>query len=95
MNNYEGVFILKAALDKDTLEKVVEDIKGVISKNKGEVSQVQSWGKRKLAYLIQKQAEGIYYLMDFQLKPDVVKKIEGIFKINDSILRTLIIRKES
>ena len=95
MNNYEGVFIFKANLDNDLQEKLVTEIKEVITKNKGEVENVQSWGKRKFTFLINKQSEGIYYLVLFKLKADSVKKIESIFKLNDSILRVLIIRKES
>ncbi|MCP4649341.1 MAG: 30S ribosomal protein S6 [PVC group bacterium] len=93
MNDYEAIFILKATLSNEALETAVEGIKGVITKNKGEVTQSQSWGKRKLAYLIQKQAEGVYYLFDFKLAATAVKKIESVFKINDLILRTLIVRK--
>ncbi len=95
MNNYEAVFIFRANLDNDTQEKLVNEIKEVITKHKGEVEDVQSWGKRKFAFLIKKQSEGIYYLVLFKLTSTVVKKIESIFKLNDSILRVLIIRKES
>ncbi|MFH1459807.1 MAG: 30S ribosomal protein S6 [Candidatus Omnitrophota bacterium] len=95
MNKYEGVFILKANLDKDAQEKVIEEIKEVVTKNKGEVEQVQNWGKRKFTFLIKKQIEGFYFLIDFSLKSTHVKKIENSFKLNDSILRFMIIRKES
>ncbi len=95
MNNYEAVFVFKANLDNDAQEKLVNEIKEVITKHKGEVEQVQSWGKRKFTFLIKKQSEGTYYLVLFKLNPAVVKKIENIFKLNDSILRVLIVRKES
>ena len=95
MNNYEAVFIFRANLDKDAQEKLIEEIKELIVKNKGEVEQVQSWGKRKFTFLIKKQSEGTYYLVLFKLASAAVKKIESIFKLNDSILRVLIIRKES
>ena len=92
--NYEAVFILRANLDKDAQEKLVEEIKGTIEKNKGEATQVQTWGKRKLTFLIKKQSEGTYYLVLFKLSPDMVKKVENVFKLNDSILRVLIIKKK-
>ena len=95
MNNYEAVFIFRPNLDNDAQEKLVNEIKEVITKNKGEVEDVQTWGKRKLTFLISKQSEGTYYLVLFKLAAAVVKKIENIFKLNDSILRVLIIRKES
>jgi len=93
MNNYEGVFILKATLDNDAQQKLLEEIKGVITKNKGEIEQVQTWGKRKLSYLIKKQSDGIYYLIDFKLAPEGVRKVESTYRLNESIIRVLIIKK--
>ncbi|MDD5747338.1 MAG: 30S ribosomal protein S6 [Candidatus Omnitrophica bacterium] len=93
MNNYEGVFITRATLDKEAQDKLVEDIKGVITKNKGEIVQLQSWGKKKLTFLIKKQPEGVYYFTDFQLPPLALKKAETTYRLNDDILRFLIIRK--
>ena len=93
MNNYESVFILKSALDKEAEEKLVDDIKQVVTKNKGSIAQMQSWGKRKLAYPIKKQTEGIYYLLEFQLEAARMAKVENTYKLNDSIIRTLIVRK--
>lgn len=95
MNSYEAVFILRDNLDKEGQEKVIEDIKGVITKNKGEVEQLQAWGKRKFTFLIKKQSEGLYYLVLFKLVPAAVKKVESIFKLNDSILRVLIIARDA
>ncbi len=95
MNNYEAVFIFRPNLENDAQEKLVDEIKEVITKHKGEVEDVQTWGKRKFTFLINKQSEGTYYLVLFKLAAETVKKIEGIFKLNDSILRVLIIRKES
>ncbi|MBU4477727.1 MAG: 30S ribosomal protein S6 [Candidatus Omnitrophica bacterium] len=95
MNKYEGIFILKVSLDNDAQQKLVEEIKEIITKNKGEIEQVQSWGKRKLAYPIKKQSEGIYYLIDFKLLPEMVKKIESVLKLNELILRVMTIKKES
>ena len=94
MNIYEGVFILKATLNNVEKEKLIEEIKGVITKNKGEIIKVDNWGKRRLSYPIKKQSEGLYYLFDFKLVPTIVIKMENTFKLNDLILRTLIIRKE-
>jgi len=95
MNSYEAVFILKDNLDKESQEKVIEDIKGVIAKNKGEIEQVQAWGKRKFTFLIKKQSEGFYYLVLFKLAPAAVRKVESVFKLNDLILRVLIIAKKA
>lgn len=94
MNNYEAVFIFRANLDTDAQEKLVNEVKEVITKHKGEVVDVQAWGKRKFTFLMKKQSEGTYYLVLFKLSAAVVKKIESIFKLKDLILRVLIIRRE-
>ena len=95
MNSYEAVFILSAALDADAAEKTVEDIKSVITKNKGEVADVQNWGKKRFSFLIKKQVEGYYYLANFQIDPLMIKKLESTYRLNDSILRVLIVRKDA
>jgi len=95
MNNYEGIFIVRPVPDKTEQDKILEEIKGVITKNKGTIEKCESWGKRRLTYLINKQSEGTYHILEFLLPGDLVSKIEGIFKINDSILRVLIIKKNS
>ncbi len=95
MNNYEGVFILRATLDKDAQEKLIEEIKAVIKKNKGEIVEFQNWGKKRLTFQIKKQQEGVYCFSDFRVAPDLVKKVEQVLKLNDSILRIMVVRKES
>lgn len=95
MNSYEGVFIVRAVQDQTEQDKILEEIKGVITKNKGTIEKCEIWGRRRLTYLINKQSEGIYHVLEFLLLADLVSKIESIFKINDSILRVLIIKKES
>jgi small subunit ribosomal protein S6 len=95
MNNYEGVFILKASLDNDAQEKLLEEIKAIISKHKGTAGEVQNWGKKKFTFDIKKQSEGFYYCFDFSVDPEAVRKIESLLKLNDQILRVMIINKES
>ena len=95
MNNYEAVLIARAALSSDALEKLAEEMKGLIAKHKGEVAQLQTWGKRRLAFPIKKQQEGYYFLLEFALNPSELKKIEHSFTLNDSLLRTMVIKKEA
>lgn len=95
MNTYEAVVIVRANLDKEKQEKIDEEVKGVITKNKGEIGRFDNWGKRKLAYTLSKQNEAWYYFIEFNLLPQVVAKIENAYKLNDAILRVLIVRKES
>ncbi|RKY37186.1 MAG: 30S ribosomal protein S6 [Candidatus Omnitrophota bacterium] len=93
MDSYEGVFILKPTLDKQAQDDLIEQLRGLIKKNEGDIQNVTDWGKRKLAYLIDKKTEGIYYLFDFTLLPEKMKIVENVLKLNEAILRILIVKK--
>lgn len=92
MNHYEGMFILKPDLDKDSLDKLLSQAKELIEKNKGSIDQIKEWGKQKLAYPIEKYKEGVYYLLDFHIVPEAITKIRSVFSLNESILRILIVK---
>ena len=95
MNKYEGVFIMKPDLNEDGLKGLLNLIDEEIKKKDGAVEEVKSWGKRRLAYSIKKFDEGVYYQLDFALAPAAVRDIERKFRLNDNILRFLVIRKET
>jgi small subunit ribosomal protein S6 len=90
MEHYETMFILKPDLGKDDLDKVLNQIRGIIGKNKGSHEELKEWGRQKLAYPIKKHKEGIYYLVNFHIDPDVISKLKQSFGLNESILRVLI-----
>ena len=95
MNKYESMFILKSDLNEEEREAFLEKIKEIISTKGGELISIESWGKRKLAYLIDKKhKEGEYYLMYFMGNDDVLNELEHIFKISDDIIRSLVLRLE-
>ena len=95
MHTYDAVFILEATLDKDAQDKITADITAMITKAKGAVTNMQTWGKRRLAYVIRKKNEGIYYLYDFTMPPQAMKKMEAALKLNEAILRFMIIRTDA
>ncbi len=94
MRNYEGVFIVSPELAPETSKGVVTQVQELIAKNGGRVDGLQEWGKKKLAYKIKKKQEGTYFLVNFQLNPTQTKKFEQTLKLNDQILRFLLINKD-
>ncbi|MCH4167271.1 MAG: 30S ribosomal protein S6 [Megasphaera sp.] len=91
MNKYEVMFIAKP-LEEAEVDPIVEFISNLITKNGGNIEKVDRWGKRHLAYLVQKQAEGYYVLINFEADPTVIKEIDRVIKIRDEILRHLIVK---
>lgn len=95
MNIYEGLFIVSPTLGKEDTEKALSYIKDQITKHKGAIEKTEDLGKRRLAYRLNKQREGQYYVLNFKLEPNQVKEIEHAYKLSDSILRVLITKKDS
>ncbi|APC42496.1 30S ribosomal protein S6 [Clostridium estertheticum] len=94
MRKYETIFILHPSLDEEAVKANVEKFKGVIENNGGEVENVDAWGKRKLAYEIQKVGEGHYTLINFNANPELPKELDRVFRITDSVIRHIIINPE-
>ncbi len=94
MRKYETIFILHPSLDEEAVKANVEKFKGVIENNGGEVENVDAWGKRKLAYEIQKVSEGHYTLINFNSNPELPKELDRVFRITDSVIRHIIINPE-
>lgn len=93
MNNYELVFIARGDLDGETLTDFVQNYAGLIENLGGQVDQVETWGKRRLAYPIRKQNEGYYYVTQIQLDPSAIQEVERVLKLADAVLRYLVIRR--
>lgn len=93
MTNYEVMFILDPALEDDKKETVIETVKEIIT-TEGEVGNVDVWGMRKLAYLIQKKNEGYYVVIEFKAQPTLPKELDRRLKISDNVMRHLIVNKD-
>ena len=93
MKNYEGVFIVNPDIGSDATKGVVTQVQELVSKNGGRVDGLQEWGKRRLAYRIKKRQEGNYFVVNFQLDSKQTKKLEQTLRLNDQILRFLIVDK--
>ncbi|MGQ9558644.1 MAG: 30S ribosomal protein S6 [Desulfurispora sp.] len=94
MRKYEVVFILHPELDEEKASEVVEKFKALIAANGGEVTQVDKWGKRRLAYEIKHLREGLYYVLKFSAGPQLAKELDRVMKITDEIVRHIIVRED-
>ena len=95
MRHYELMVILDPELDDRTVAPSLDKFLTVITKDKGTVDNVDSWGRRRLAFEIKKKAEGIYAVVDLQATPEAVAELDRQLRLNESILRTKVIRPET
>lgn len=93
MNQYEGMFIINATMDSNAIRKTNSDIQDILTREGGKIVGVEEWGRRKLAYLVKKHAEGYYVLVNFDLSPEKVARVRSLFLLNEQILRFLIVRR--
>ena len=93
MHTYELVIIIHPDLDDEAVNQAIDKIKGWIEAGKGKIVEVQEWGKRRLAYQIQKQNEGLYYLMKLELDPASNAEIERNIRILEPVMRYMLIAK--
>lgn len=88
--NYELVFVVKPNTDEEVREAVLNKIKEVVSTN-GEVTKVDAWGMKRLAYPIAKHTEGYYVLVNFEAGVEVPKELDRNLKINENVIRHMIV----
>ena len=94
MNKYELALVVSAKLDNEGVAAVVDNAKQLIERFGGQVSEVEEWGKRKLAYEIQKQTEAFYFFVQFEADATAPAEIESRMRIMENVLRYLVIRKD-
>lgn len=94
MNKYEMGVVIRATLDEEGVNSELERVQSLITRFEGTVEKVDSWGRRKLAYPIQKQLDGVYYFITFTSEGGAPAEIESRIRIMENVLRFLIIRVE-
>lgn len=94
MRNYELIYIIKTSVDAEQIPTVVEKYKQLLEANGGEIVKLDEWGKRRLAYEVDKNREGYYVLMNFKSSTDACKELERILRIDEKILKYLVVRLE-
>ena len=93
MNKYETIFIVDSELTEEARTPVIERFKNLIESN-GQIETIEEWGSRRLAYPVKDKLEGYYVLVGYGAPPNFPIELERVFKITDSILKFLTIRKE-
>lgn len=93
MQKYEAIFVISTKQDEESIKATVEKFSTLISEN-GTLTSVDEWGKRKLAYLINKESEGYYVLFDFESEAEFPAELDRIYKITEGVMRSMIIKKE-
>ena len=95
MRHYEIMIILDPAQDERTVAPSLDKYLDVVRKEKGNVDKVDIWGKRRLADPIQKKEEGIYVVVDFTCESATVLEVDRLLNLNDSVLRTKVLRTDA
>jgi small subunit ribosomal protein S6 len=92
MRKYELIFIVRTDLPEEELGKLITQMEGVVSSHGGSVEKVEKMGRRRLAYRVQRQREGMYVLFVVEGSGETVKEFERRLKVNDAVLKYLSVR---
>lgn len=93
MNQYESVIIINPSVEEQGIKDLVKEFTDLINQN-GKVASVNELGKRKLAYEIKKNKEGYYVVLEFEAKPDSIAELERNYRINDNVIKFIVVKKE-
>ena len=94
MNKYELAVVVSAKIEDDARAAVIEKVKEMITRFGGNVTDVDEWGKKRLAYEIQKMNDGFYYFIKFEAETTAIAEIESQMRIMDNVLRYLCVKVE-
>ena len=92
MRIYEELFIIKPDATEEESDLLIEQLKTVITASGGTIDKVDKWGKRRLAYRVDKHREGSYVLFQFTAKPETVKELERRLRVMDSVIKFMTVR---
>ncbi|MEF9946007.1 MAG: 30S ribosomal protein S6 [Lachnospiraceae bacterium] len=95
MNKYELAVVVNAKIEDDARTETIEKVKEIITRFGGNVTDVDEWGKKRLAYEIQKMKEGFYYFIHFESDASVPSEVESRIRIMDDVIRYLCVRQEA
>ncbi|MGI6095758.1 MAG: 30S ribosomal protein S6 [Lachnospiraceae bacterium] len=95
MNKYELALVVNAKVEEEVRLATVEKAKSYITRYNGVISEVEEWGKKRLAYEVQKMREGYYYFIQFEADTTCPAEVERHVRIMDNVLRYLVVKKEA
>jgi small subunit ribosomal protein S6 len=94
MRRYELMVILDPDLEERTVQPSLDQLLGVVRQGGGSVEKIDVWGRRRLAYEINKKTEGIYAVVDVTAEPDDVAELDRQLRLNEAVLRTKVVRPD-
>ncbi len=94
MNKYELAVVVSAKVDDDERAATLEKAKALVERFGGKITNVDDWGKKKLAYEIQKMKEAFYYFIQFEAESSAPAEIESRIRITDNVIRYLCVRQD-
>ena len=94
MRRYELMVILDPDLEERTVAPSLETYLKIIKESGGRVDKLDIWGKRRMAFEIQKKSEGIYAVVDMHCEPAAIKELDRQLNLNEAVLRTKVVRPE-
>jgi small subunit ribosomal protein S6 len=94
VREYELMVVLDPNLDDAAIDALNTRIQNLVTQRGGSVESVESWGRKRLAYPIGRYRDGVYILSRFQLPPNAATEIERALKLNESVIRHLLVRAE-
>ena len=94
MRKYETIFVLNSEMIEEQVNSTIDKVKSIIEKSNGTIENVDIWGKKKLAYEINKKTEGYFVLINFKSSEDFPKELDRNFRIMDSVIRHIIVKRD-
>ena len=94
MRHYELMVMFDPTLDERTIAPSLDPLLNVVREEGGKVDKVDVWGKRRLAYEIKKNSEGIYAVVEMNCEPATVQELDRLLTLNESVLRTKVLRAD-
>lgn len=91
MRTYEALYIVRPDVRDDDVQTIAKEVETLLTENGGAIVRSEIWGKRKLAYEVQKCSEGYYILLRFEASPSFVARLENHFRLTDAIIRYLVV----
>ena len=92
LNDYELMFILAPDLEEEAVSTATERVRSYVTSRGGEVQSLEPWGRRRLAYPIQRYHEGAYHIAKFSLGPEHADELDHSLKLNEQVIRHMIVR---
>ncbi|MBQ9644295.1 MAG: 30S ribosomal protein S6 [Lachnospiraceae bacterium] len=94
MSKYELAVVVNAQIDDEARTAAVENVKNLITRFGGQIGEITEWGKKKLAYEIQKMNEGYYFFIPFEAEGSAIAEIESRMRIMDNVIRYLCVKQD-